>query len=120
MPGETRKLRRAEIDFIRSLLRRSGNDSLSALLEECAVQEMDDGGMGSLLFLSGRDEKRLLGRLAAAAEFEDMDGILVSVNVNLDQFGDLFELDVWKVDFSPLLKFPRESDLRDTDFGAED
>jgi hypothetical protein len=45
-------------------------------------------------------------------EFIDADGVPVQVGVNLDQRGQLFELDVWKVDFSPRLKWPSPSDVR--------
>jgi len=35
----------------------------------------------------------------------------VSVGLYLDQFGDLFELDVWKVDSSPLIRYPHPDDF---------
>ena len=29
-----------------------------------------------------------------------------------DEYGELFELDFWKVDFSPLRRYPQPQDLR--------
>jgi hypothetical protein len=33
--------------------------------------------------------------------FKDIDGTPVSAALNVDQQGNLYELDIWKVDFSP-------------------
>jgi len=76
------------------------------------VQEMSDGGMGSLYFPTCRGSERHLGGTLLEAEFVDRDGILVSAIVNLDNSGDLLELDIWKVNFSKLLAFPRAEDVR--------
>lgn len=73
------------------------------------VEPMDDGGMGSLYFTHPtklRDRRRF-GRCVAQTEFTDDDGIVVSASLNVDQDGDLFELDVWKTDFSPVSRLPR-------------
>ena len=64
------------------------------------VEEMNDGGMGSIRFVGSPD--RRLGRCVGEVEFYDSDGVTVSVALNVDQRGELFELDLWKVDFSPL------------------
>ncbi len=75
---------------------------------EILVQTMDDGGMGSLLLFLGvtPTDDRHFGKEIAEFSFEDTDGILVSVALNIDNFGNLFELDVWKVNYSPTLAFP--------------
>ncbi len=65
---------------------------------------MDDGGMGSLAFVSRKGKK--YGGILAEAEFHDADGTLVSAALFLDQEGELYELDIWKVDFSPLIRIP--------------
>ena len=74
------------------------------------VEEMNDGGMGSLLFAGAAD--RRFGRCIGEAEFDDADGVLVSVALHLDQRDELFELDLWKVDFSPLQRIPAIGDVR--------
>jgi hypothetical protein len=53
-----------------------------------------------------------LGKKIAEAEFTDEDGIPVSAVLNLDDKGQLFELDMWKVDFSALKRYPRSEGLR--------
>lgn len=72
------------------------------------VQEMLDGGMGSLRLFLGHhgSEKRLFGRQTADCIFKDIDGVEVIASLYLDQTGDLFELDIWKTDFSKLRKIP--------------
>ena len=52
------------------------------------------------------DTKRLFGQEVSRLQFKDQDGIEVSVSLNVDQFGQLFEVDIWKVDFSPLIRIP--------------
>jgi hypothetical protein len=80
-------------------------------LSETLVQDMPDGGMGSVHFCKTSSKERRLGKEIAEGSFRDADGVLVSVTLNLDQFGDLFELDIWKVDFSPLIGYPDTDDF---------
>jgi hypothetical protein len=83
-------------------------------LRDLQVRPMSDGGMGSLLLLPrGCPEAgRVLGETIASAEFIDIDGVPVSVTLNSDRHGQLFELDVWKADFSPLRAWPDAVALR--------
>lgn len=82
-------------------------DHLLVSLEDVLVEEMADGGMGSLRFryLDGRTQH--LGELLVEKEFVDVDGVPVVATINLDEVGRLYELDIWKVDFSPLISLPR-------------
>jgi hypothetical protein len=73
---------------------------------------MSDGGMGSIQFVNSGSGKRRFGREVAAADYIDEDGIPVDITVNLDQEGDLFEIDFWKVNFSPLVRYPAPRDLK--------
>ena len=59
--------------------------------------------MGSLR-LSGR--KTGLLHVAAELEFTDVDGVPVSVALFVDDDGTPLELDMWKVDFNPLIEIP--------------
>ena len=90
---------------------------LSALLSQCSgfhahqdglalarVKDMSDGGMGSIAFIT-HDEKSLSATVAEA-EYIDIDEVPVSIVVNLDNYGRLFELDIWKADFSSLKRYP--------------
>jgi hypothetical protein len=75
-------------------------------LEHARVEDMSDGGMGSIRFRTGRRGKRLFGQQIGEATFTDDYGVAVSATLNLDQHGDLFELDLWKVDNSKLRRYP--------------
>ena len=100
-----RSLRVEEETLIRSMLR-SHKDSAALMLQVdvAMVDEMLDGGMGSLRFSS--DKTRSLGAAVAEADYVDTDGVPVSIVVNVDQNGQLFELDIWKVNFLPLKCYP--------------
>ena len=72
--------------------------------------DMKDGGMGSIRFVN--TEPRIMGDVLQEAQYTDEDGITVSIAINADNQGDLFEVDFWKVDFSPLKCYPNPSALR--------
>jgi hypothetical protein len=102
-PG--RKLTQAERALILALL-----PSAMPGLDDARVVEMQDGGMGSLRFVNMAN--RLRCRSIVEAEYLDDDGVLVSIELSVDESNDLFEVDFWKVDFSPLRRYPRPEDLR--------
>jgi hypothetical protein len=106
-------MRSDEQDLVRALL--SGiypESEIDLRLARAIVQDMSDDGMGSIRFGESASKKRHFGQVAAAADYVDQDGVLVSITLNLDGQSDLFEVDFWKVDFSPLLRYPRPQDLR--------
>lgn len=76
--------------------------------EDLLVCPMDDGGMGSLrLFPRGEIvEGRVFGEQVSCFQFNDRDGIPVLASLYLDSNGNLFELDVWKVNYGALINFP--------------
>jgi hypothetical protein len=69
---------------------------------------MNDGGMGSLELKlpQSRSDARTLGSQVAELGFVDHDGVAVIASLNVDQDGLPFELDVWKTDFSRLVRIP--------------
>jgi hypothetical protein len=85
-------------------------------LDDLVVEEMNDGGMGSLLLLPKGviDVGRSFGQRLVEGAFTDADGVPVSVAVNVDTEGRLYELDMWKVNFARLLSLPDPSHLRIT------
>lgn len=104
-----RLLKVGEIALIKALL--MTNSKLAQVivptLNTALVEDMDDGGMGSLRFKSwAADSGRRLGRTVAEADFLDEDGVPVSVELNLDEHSQLFELDIWKFDYSPVSRWP--------------
>jgi hypothetical protein len=68
--------------------------------------------MASIRFVGGKDRHRA-GSIAEATYIDD-DGVMASIELNVDETGRLFELDFWKVDFSPLRRYPRTEDLQQT------
>ena len=71
------------------------------------VRPMDDGAMGSLyLFPQGQVvEGRVFGEQVSDFQFTDTDGIEVLASLNVDNEGNLFELDIWKTDFGKLISY---------------
>ena len=71
------------------------------------VVPMQDGGMGSLRWcLTGVPyEQSPPLHFAVDHEFLDTDKVPVLVTLYIDNRQQVFELDVWKADFSPLVAF---------------
>jgi phosphomannomutase len=98
-----------EAHLIRALLIKNPqySEEIIPKINTLLVENMNDGGMGGLLFISpDPDSDRIFGKIIAEAEFTDEDGILVSIALSLDTSNQLFELDVWKIDYSPVYKWP--------------
>jgi hypothetical protein len=79
-------------------------------LVKCQIEPLSDGGMGS--FRIGAADGRLMGKVASECHFTDSDGVEVLAALNLDQTGALFEVDIWKVDFTPLNRWPITTDIQ--------
>ena len=108
-----RPLRKEEMELINAMVRESSKaNEIVGSLSERLVEDMKDGGMGSLRFSSADRRIRGFGKKIAEAEFNDEDGVLVSATLNVDDTGALFELDIWKVDFSPLKRYPKFDEIR--------
>lgn len=75
------------------------------------VSDMDDGGMGSLLFDTTKPDRRF-GQALSEGWFMDVDGFPLLVAIYLDEEDEIFELDSWKVDSSPRRRLPQyETDI---------
>ena len=104
-----RKLTDAEQHLLVVLVGKADNLNLPiGWLESLEVQQMNDGGMGSLrlFFPTTSAAKRTFGRQASELVFEDADGVKVVATLNLDSSEMPMELDLWKTDFSPLICIP--------------
>jgi|APTNR8051073442_1049403.scaffolds.fasta_scaffold123969_2 hypothetical protein len=106
--SKMRKLHTKEKKLILCLLKKKDTSFNCPNLNEVYVEDMDDGGMGSLYIISEIKEKKNRKMLKSIAELtvKDKDGITISITLNIDHEGKLFELDIWKVDFSPLIDYP--------------
>jgi hypothetical protein len=107
-----RKLRDDERDLIATMLKGKPHDELLDRLSAYSVEDMLDGGMGSIRFTDESGAERRLAEAIAEADYIDEDGVFVSIVLNTDTSGRLYEVDFWKVDFSPLRRYPSSSDLR--------
>ena len=87
-------------------------DELLDQLNCVSVADLADGGMGSIRFVLESDPNRTFGSTVSEVEWDDADRVPVSAALNLDVDGNLYELDIWKVDFAPLLKYPTPDQLR--------
>jgi len=105
-----RKLTEAERSLIMALIRKSNNVYLPRNWEtSLLVKSMNDGGMGSMqLFFSETSTERTFGAEASSIEFEDADGIKVIASLYLDKLQTPMEIDVWKTNFSPIIRMPKE------------
>ncbi len=94
--------------LIETLVKKSSVTITDNWKDGLLVRPMDDGEMGSLyLFPQGKViEGRVLGEQVSDFQFKDLDEIEVIASLNLDNAGNLFELDIWKTDFGKLLKLP--------------
>jgi hypothetical protein len=112
-PPQGRPLRPLERELLEKML--AGKDlssGIGAKLSSALVEDMQDGGMGSIRFVVPGQSTRHFGKAVAQAEYSDEDGVLVSIVVNVNQENELYEVDSWKVDFSPLKRYPQVSDIK--------
>lgn len=104
-----RKPTESEIKLI-AFLAKQGNYNLPAgWSETILVNNMDEGGTGSLTiqYTDGKKyEQRRFGRELSEYTFKDKDRVPVTVTLNLDEDDNLYELDVWKLDFSSVIAYP--------------
>jgi hypothetical protein len=103
------------------MLRGAGYMNLISDLDYLKVVNMDDGGMGSLKLFPKQivlvDEVRSFGQAICEYFFQDEDEVQVIATINLDSKGELFELDVWKTNYTELKKLPdslNQADLKCT------
>ncbi|NTS77101.1 hypothetical protein HR060_09465 [Catenovulum sp. SM1970] len=95
------------------------NAGLEVELGKIWVEPMTDGGMGSLKLYPNRENPKYeFGHNAAECWFKDSDGVAASGALYLNTQGVPFELDMWKVDFSTLIKWPKREELTLTSSGT--
>ena len=110
LKNDIRSLTEAEQRLIAGLLCMTPEGaSLKYQLAGARVQTMLDGGMGSVRFVGS--SSRRAGRVLVSTAAHDADAVPLLISLDLDQHGHLFELDVWKVDFSSLKRLPEPSDV---------
>lgn len=107
MRNMKRRLTSAEIKLISYLVWDTPRGAgIIASLEDLFVEEMDDGGMGSLQVIVEGDDHRRYGGTVADMDFHDVDGMYLLISVIVDTDDNFYELDIFKGDLSPLIKIP--------------
>lgn len=102
-----RPLNTDEKRLVVALIKRAQLNLPSNWPNDARVTPMNDGGMGSLRFLPLTSGQRI-SRQVAELQFRDVDGVDVIASLSLDEAGQPFELDIWKVNFKPLIQIPEE------------
>ena len=105
----SRKPSQKEARLLAFLVQKAAVNLTADWNSDLLVKPLNDGGMGSLLLLpKGIKEScdRALGKKVSECQFTDVDGIDVIASLNVDNQGRLFELDIWKTDFTPLISIP--------------
>ena len=107
-----RKLLAGEIALIRKLLEFGDRAGLGAQLEDVLVRSLDERSLGCFRFIPADGRPRKFGDVAATGEAADTDHVLISFALNLDTGGELFELDAWKEDYTPVTALPDAEKLQ--------
>lgn len=105
-----RSLTTGEINLLRILLDKINPkySKLNISFPNCVIT-LDDGGMGSFSFFYDKGFQNTLEIIPISEyQFQDRDGIPVLATLYSYSNGQLYELDIWKTDFSPLLSYPNE------------
>lgn len=104
----SRNLTEKEEKLLTSLIEKSKLSIPKNWRKNLLVSPMDDGGMGSLYlyYKDKNNEKRTFGYQISDMLFTDVDGVAVLASLNVDQNGNLYELDLWKTDNSKLIDIP--------------
>jgi hypothetical protein len=105
---EARKLKEYELNLVKYLVKISEQDSSYNIPD--LVEELKDGKMGSIRFISG-EPGRKYGADLIQVEYKDDDSIPVIITLSLDNQQQLYELEFWKVDFEKLLRYPKPDEV---------
>lgn len=107
---QPRPIREEEMLLVNFLLI-TAKDKPDGLTVPSTVYSMNDGGMGSIRFVEN-DDPYIYQRDLVQADYTDEDDVPVFISLNLNTDDKLFELDIFKGDFSSLKKYPTPQDLR--------
>ncbi|TQE78124.1 DUF6984 family protein [Leptospira noguchii] len=119
--SESRTLKPEEKDFLLAIIGEDDPKSIGfGQLDLIFVQELSDGHMGSIRLIQSvcKNTNRQFDRKWKEVQFYDDDGVLVLTSILLDKNSCAFELEIWKTDFNPLIRFPKkhEFDIRNSSF----
>lgn len=97
-----RPLRPDEVDLLNALIGLAPEAERPNVPDHLCAVDLNDGGMGSIRLVVGpNDAPRSMSRELVTVSYTDDDGVPVSISLNLDERGCVFEIDMWKVDSGP-------------------
>ncbi len=102
----SRPLKERELPLVRAVFSKVG----LTVTDSLRVDEMDDG-MGSLLFRRGAS---ITNFGVSEVFFVDQDDVLVTATLHTTAEDQPVELDVWKVNYASLVRWPTESEIFDS------
>jgi hypothetical protein len=101
-----RSIKDEEKILIQHLLQLAGADEMFSIPN--LVEDLNDGGIGSIqLSRKGRHSGELI-----LVQYYDTDEQLVLIGLSKNEYGELFDLDFWKVTFNPLIRYPKPENLK--------
>ena len=103
-----RELNLQEEKLLEELISRSNIKIPSNWKNDLLVSPLHDGKMGSLTLFPHNtlNKERHFGVQVSECQFKDIDGVPVIASLYLDKDDKLFEMNLWKVDSSKLIKIP--------------
>lgn len=103
---QCRKLKEGEINLIEYLAEKAKYPLSKNWYDEFMASPMDDGGMGSIILIPDNlsPQKRIFKAQISDCIIKDSDNKDILISLNIDQNDNLFELDIWKCDFSPVIR----------------
>lgn len=105
LSGVARALREHEVQYVSRLIDAANlRDVVDVNWRRQLVVDLDDGGMGTFRFVEAAQWAE--PRVVAEIEVTDADGVPVSVALLVDAQARIYELDIFKADFSPVIKLP--------------
>jgi len=81
----------------------------SHFFDTLLVKPLNDGGMGSIALIPKEVaalQDRTFGKQASEHKFLDNDNVPVIASLYLDTQGHIYEIDIWKTDYSKLNSMP--------------
>lgn len=107
-----RNIRNNEKEIINFLLDKVSLSELK-IQETVLVEDLNDGLMGSIQFVNKSSNNRKYDKRLIEVEYVDSDNIPVYISLTVDNNKELYELDIWKTDFNPLIEYPIPDKLID-------
>jgi len=111
---QCRELKKIEIDLIEYLARKAKYPLVKNWYNKYKALPMNDGGMGSIILIPDNlpQQDRFFNAQISDCLLKDIDNMDILISLNIDQNDFLFELDIWKCDYSPVKEITGIEDLR--------